>query len=387
MDALAHKALLGLLRAADRIEAGTTTRKPSLTTRQLAPYRELRSLKDKEAFEDVLKHAEAVGAIRLTRPRFHPDGAIERVDLVDAKSLAAVLGDQTLAQRVEHAKRILRERTEAFPVLEEVLEKWGQLKHARRMKPEDAALWLDACEVVAYCREVVADGTLETAVRDASARLFRDSKRIEQLVAPLDVLLSGTLDGAARTAEAVLQELGLFREEQPARLAGNVVVRRERGAFVLDRPYGALPPSTVLGLGSIPSMVQTIENQTTFHVEARRRCDSDVLCIYTAGMPSPAWRRMYVTLLQDLPPGTPVQHWGDVDEGGFRIAAFLARAAAEAGKTLEPWNMHPDDVQSTQRRAASGRVVERMVAFAREAGWPHLADAITLARFVAEQEG
>ena len=111
-------------------------------------------------------------------------------------------------------------------------------------------------------------------------------------------MLSGTLEDAARTTDPVLQELGLFREEQPARLAGNVLVRRERGAFVLDRPYGALPPSTAIGLGSVPSMVLTIENQTTtFHVEARRRCDSDALLIYSAGMPSPAWRRMYVTLL------------------------------------------------------------------------------------------
>lgn len=387
MDPLARKVLLGLLRAANRSEAGTTTRKPSLTRLQLSPYRELRSLKDKETFEDVLKHAEAVGAIRLTKPKFQPDGLIERVELIDAQALAAVLGEETLAQQVEGAKQKLRDQTQAFPVLEEVLEEWGQLKRARRTKPEDADLWVDACRVIAYCREIVGRGTLETAVRDASARLFRNSKRIEQLTAPLDVLLSGTLDGAARTTDAVLQELGLFREEQPARLAGNVVVRRERGAFVLDRPYGALPPSTVIGLGSIPSIVLTIENQTTFHVEARRRCDSDALCIYTAGMPSPAWRRMYVTLLKDLPSEVPVRHWGDVDEGGFRIAAYLATAAAEAGKTLGPWNMHPDDVQSTQRRAASAHVVERMVAFALEAGWRDLAEAIALARFVAEQEG
>lgn len=137
----------------------------------------------------------------------------------------------------------------------------------------------------------------------------------------------------------------------------------------------------------MPSVVLIIANQTTFHVEARRRCDSDALLIYTAGMPSPAWRRMYLTLLKDLPSDVPVRHWGDVDEGGFRIAAYLAMAAAEAGKSLEPWNMHPDDVQSTQRRAASAHVFERMVALAQEAGWRDLADAIAMARFVAGQAG
>ena len=65
-----------------------------------------------------------------------------------------------------------------------------------------------------------------------------------------------------------MQELGLYREPQPARLAGNIVVRRERGAFPLDCPYGALPPSTVLGLGSMPSQVltQTVQRIYSFPV-------------------------------------------------------------------------------------------------------------------------
>lgn len=148
-------------------------------------------------------------------------------------------------------------------------------------------------------------------MRDASARLFKDSKRIEALVPCLDLLLAGSLEAGARPEAEVLQELGLYREQQPARLAGDVVVRRKRGAFPLDRPYCALPASTVLGLDSAPSRVLTIENLTTFHVWARENCDSDVLCIYTAGMPSPAWREMYAKLLGGVPAGTPVHVGAD----------------------------------------------------------------------------
>jgi len=180
---------------------------------------------------------------------------------------------------------------------------------------------------------------------------------------------------------------GLYREPQPARLAGNLVVRRERGAFPLDRPYGALPPSTVLGLGSMPSQLLTIENQTTFHAWARQHCDSDVLCLYTAGMPSPAWQAMYLRLLSELPVSTPVLHWGDVDEGGFRIAAFLSRCAAEAGRALLPWKMRPADVPESLRRAAPTRTVDRMVKYASDAGWNHIAHELAEAKLVAEQEG
>ena len=155
----------------------------------------------------------------------------------------------------------------------------------------------------------------------------------------------------------------------------------------MDRPYCALPPSTVLGLGSMPSQVLTIENQTTFHVWARHYCDSDMLCIYTAGMPSPAWRAMYVRLLSGLPVETPVFHWGDVDEGGFRIAAFLSRCAAEVGHNLLAWKMRPTDVPEALRRSAPARTVQRMVKYAGEAGWNDLAHELAEAKLVAEQEG
>jgi hypothetical protein len=387
MDPLARKALERLLKSADKHEAGVAVRRPALMGSALAGYHALRSLKEKEAFEAVMTYGQAEGAIKVQRPRHDPQGLIERVELVDVVKLAMLLGQVPHAARVKMAKQMLTEHLVAYPVLVDVLSGWEKLKTVRCTGPDDAAGWAMACDVVAYCRAQVVLGATETPVRDASARLFKDSKRIQSLVPRLDVLLTGNIGDDARPEVEVLQELGLHREQQPARLAGNVVIRRERGAFPLDRPYCALPPSTVLGCGSMPSQVLTIENQTTFHVWARQRCDSDVLCIYTAGMPSPAWRAMYLRLLSELPVATPVLHWGDVDEGGFRIAAFLSRCAAEAGHALRPWKMRPADVPESLRRAAPARTVERMVMYAGEAGWHDIAQELAEAKFVAEQEG
>lgn len=387
MDPLAKKALERLLRSADRQEAGVAVRQPALTASALADYRGLRSLKAKEEFEAVMQHAQAVGAIRVVRPKFESHGFIERVDLVDAEALAQVLGRETNTSRVDRARKSILARCSDFPALEDVLQRWETLKKARGTGPEAFGDWLAACDVIEDCRSKVNDGASEIPVRDASARLFKDSKRIEQLVPLIDALLCGSLDELARPVNEVLQELGLFREEQPVRMAGMVCVRRERGAFVLDRPYCALPPSTILGLGSQPTRVLTIENLTTFHVQARSVCDSNVLCIYTGGMPSPSWRRMYVDVLRDLSGDVLVHHWGDVDEGGYRIAAFISRAAAESGKQLLPWRMHPDEVPMPQRRDAPTHVVARMANYAREAGWPEVALAIERSKFFAEQEG
>lgn len=387
MDPLAKKALERLLKSADKHEAGVAVRRPALTGSALAGYHALRGLKEKEAFEAVMAYGQAEGAIMVQRPRHDPQGLIERVELADVVKLAILLGKVPHAALVQTAKQTLAAHLVAYPVLLDVLAGWEKLKKVRHTGPEDAPSWAMACDAISYCRAQAALGDTETPVRDASARLFKDSKRIESLVSRLDVLLADNIEDDARPEGEVLQELGLYREQQPARLAGNVVVRRGRGAFPLDRPYCALPPSTVLGFGSMPSQVLTIENQTTFHVWARQHCDSDVLCIYTAGMPSPAWRAMYLRLLSELPAATPVLHWGDVDEGGFRIAAFLSRCAAEAGHALLPLKMRPMDVPESLRRAAPARTVERMVMYAGEAGWHDIAQELAEAKLVAEQEG
>ncbi|KWO45434.1 hypothetical protein WT97_14520 [Burkholderia sp. MSMB1459WGS] len=387
MDPLARKALERLLQSADKYEAGAAVRRPALTDSALSEYRALRSLKAKEDFEAVMAYAQAEGAIMVRRPRGDPQGLIERIELIELAKLASILGKVPHAVRVRSARQVLASRLSEHSILNDILSSWERLKKVRGIGPDAAANWVMACDVIAYCRDQVALGATETPVRDASARLFKDSKRIESLVPCLDVLLAENIDDDARPDAEVLQELGLYREPQPARLAGNIVVRRERGAFPLDRPYGALPPSTVLGLGSTPSQVLTIENQTTFHVWARQHCDSDVLGLYTAGMPSPAWRAMYLRLLSELPASVPVLHWGDVDEGGFRIAAVLSRCAAEAGHALLPWKMSPSEVPVSLRRAAPQSTVDRMVKYAQETGWDGIAYELAEAKLVAEQEG
>lgn len=127
----------------------------------------------------------------------------------------------------------------------------------------------------------------------------------------------------------------------------------------------SLPDSstTVLGVDGALALVLTIENQTTFHSEAKRRADDDVLLIYTAGMPWPAERAMYERLLA----GTPVMHWGDVDEGGFLIAANVAEAARPAGHVLQRYRMSPAEIPEGRRRPVAGGQAERMRAFAAKA--------------------
>lgn len=388
MDTRARILLEKLLFAGQKHLAGVRSRSASLTDASLASYRKEKSLRAKEAFEDTMKAAQAEKAIDITwdrRPGY--DGFIARIDLHDVKRLAKFLGKIPYEDILEDAKRNLSGFKGKYPVLLEVIDRWVLLKRVRALGPESVHDLLDAITVIERIQDTDKTTAVSLPIREMSARLFKNSKRIEALSGPLDVLLSGSIESEIRDSAAVWQELGLFREEQPVRLAGNVLVERERVIAYLDAPYAGFPADTIKRLVDIPDMILTIENQTTFHSEARKRCNERVLLVYTAGMPSPAWRAMYVRLLKGVPSNVPVYHWGDIDEGGFRIAARLAQDANTAGHTLRPWKMHPKDIPEDQKRKATVNTLDRIRYFAVSAGWQNLGEEIAAAGFTVEQEG
>jgi Uncharacterized protein conserved in bacteria C-term(DUF2220) len=315
------------------------------------------------------------------------NGFIVRVDVLDKRRLAAFLGTVPLEDVMAQVRQKLGPLQGRFPVIEEVLQAWGKMRSVRGMGTESADDWIDAARAIGETRKMVERCELSAPIREVSARLFANSKRIEQLFVPTDVLLAGTTDAQPREAIEVWQELGLFREERPVRLAGAVVLEREGVTARLDMPYVGLPATTIRRAVSRPSLVMTIENQTTFHSEARRRCQEPVLLIFTAGMPSPVWRAMYGRLLQDLPVDVPLYHWGDIDEGGLRIAARLAQDARAIGRAIEPWRMHPNDVPAEDRRPATAGTLARMQRHAELAGWTDLGQALFEGGFTIEQEG
>lgn len=385
-SAIAKDLLAKLLDAGNKHAAGARTRAPALTATQLKPYRELRSWQYKQECDETFLAARDVGAVKLQRDKLNPnDGLLERIDLVDMQALARFLGSSTYADQLNQTIEQLEQLKSEFPVIQEMIERWSSMAKVRKLGPQDSGSWIDAAKIIRACA-ARSQEAIAAPVREFSARLFLDSKRIEALTPQLDILLSGSIEDSPRAAAQVWQELGLFREEHPVLLAGHVHIARDRSTSLIDAPYMGLPAATILRALSLVTEVITIENKTTFHSEAKRRQDDKVLLIYTAGMPSPAWRAMYRRLLESLPRTTPIYHWGDIDEGGFRIASTIAAVARVAGFSLQPYGMSPEDVPLKMRVRASARTLERIHHFACAAGWPELGQAMREAGFVAEQE-
>jgi hypothetical protein len=384
--AIARELLAKLLDSGNKHAAGARARAPALTAAQLKPYSELRSWQHKEECDETFLAARDAGAITLQRDRLNlQDGLIERIELVDMQALAKFLGRSTYADQLAQTVETLEPLKSEFPVIMEVIGCWSGMAKVRGLGPQNASAWVDAAKTIRACAARSQDA-VAAPLREFSARLFQDSKRIEALTSQLHVLLSGSLEIGPRATAQVWQELGLFREEHPVLLAGAVDIARDRSTGLIDAPYIGLPAATIQGVGSRVTEVMTIENKTTFHSEAKRRQSEQVLLIYTAGMPSPTWRAMYVRLLESLPLATPIHHWGDVDEGGFRIASTIAAAARTAGFALQPYAMSPDDVPFGVRVKASTRTLGRIQHFACAAGWSDLGQSLLDAGFVAEQE-
>lgn len=270
MEQLARSLLEKLLADAEKAAAGRRSRPPVLTRSNLADYHSCRVLNEKEAFETFMQAASAVRAINIVMgDRGTEEGFISRIELADSRLLANFLGKVPAADLLTNAKALLTPLSVRFPVLDDIFQRWTQLRTVRSFTAADAQDWVDAVRVIDFAKENNLPDSVSMPINEASGKLFKNTKRIRQLVAPIDVLLTGDVDTEIRPPDEVWSEIKLFREEHPVRMAGNVIVERERVTAHLDTPYAGLPASTIKRLASKPSLVMTIENQTTFHSEAR----------------------------------------------------------------------------------------------------------------------
>nr|WP_225561718.1 Wadjet anti-phage system protein JetD domain-containing protein [Rhodanobacter sp. DHB23] len=157
----------------------------------------------------------------------------------------------------------------------------------------------------------------------------------------------------------------------------------------LVRPYLGVPVESLHAVATTARCLLSIENLASFHDAAQANPAGDALLLYTGGMPSPAWRAAYARVLRALPPRLPVFHWGDIDEGGFRIAATLAGVARESGYRLRPWRMSPSELPSAAVGAAEipePGLLAGMLRWAERAGWPDVAAALARQPIRLEQE-
>ena len=220
-----------------------------------------------------------------------------------------------------------------------------------------------------------------------------DTKRIEYLSSLIDAVLQSDLSTPVREQEEVFSELGLIKYPQTVLISGNIDVVINGTTVQLPRPYLGLPPQSVSKF--VPraplSFVLTIENLESFHeFVATMPADASAIVLYTGGMPSPSWKRLYELLLKSVDTATLVLHWGDIDLGGFRIASHVAAASQKLSRTLHLHAMAAapiGEVNPSVRKMLSKAEISRIVAICVQWGWLPEAKKIEEFPYAVEQEG
>lgn len=383
----AQQALMRLLRSGERARSQAKSETVSLpvTAAKCPEYTELRTLSEIEIFDAEIALAVRAGAIAAERERFGEHPRLLRLQLVSLERLGAHLGVDLLSAQVVQAAAQLVDSVPTFPIMQDVLDAWARGRQVRGHGPEVARDIADAAKAVLACR---GDDTQERLLRRESVRIFRDSKRLEALSPWLDLLLTGELTASGLDNAQIWSALGLRREPQPVLVAGHGTAILPQTTIALCRPYLGLPVDAVRTIETQARYVLTIENLTSFHDAARAMPNGDVLLIYTGGMPSPAWRAFFARLLGSMPADCRLYHWGDIDEGGFRIAAQLAMVANADGRRLSPWLMSPQDfdIDALDAEAPSAACLKKMTYWADKAGWQQIASALQQTPIRIEQE-
>ncbi|MEN1970905.1 Wadjet anti-phage system protein JetD domain-containing protein [Luteimonas sp. MJ204] len=388
---LARGTLERLLRKGERARLrgdATAASLPMKTAASAKDYLALGTLAEREAFHAGVAMAERAGAVSVERDRHRGDGErLLRITVADLAALAAHLGVPLLEARVAAAETLLQPWLAHFPILDAVLQAWRTDRTLRGHGPEAAAALADAARAAAALQDAPGG---ERILRRESVRLFGDSKRLERLTPWLELLVTGETAATGLAREEVWSALGLRREPQPLLLAGDGRVDLAGTVLPLVRPYLGVPVDSLRRLDTGAGWLLTIENLASFHDAASDPASAQGLLLYTGGMPSPAWRRAYRRIIDALPATTALYHWGDIDEGGFRIAAVLAEVVRDAGRVLQPWRMSMATLRQSLDDPARGRptpsTLAAMQRWARRAGWDDVAADLARQPLQLEQE-
>ncbi|MFZ3001885.1 MAG: Wadjet anti-phage system protein JetD domain-containing protein [Undibacterium umbellatum] len=394
MTSVTDLALRRLLERAENAYGKEQKRKVNLlfTVASFKHYLNIPTWAEKSVCHGELQLAENVGAILIVwNVRAGPGNQIDAIELADADVLADHIKKVPRWRAVQNASATLSTYVSIFPVLADVIENWSQGKRPNSTGAEDAADWGMAAQVIVNCR---AAGTIDVPIRRISTALLFNSKKLEELIPLLDALLQGELYLEPREDNDVLNEIGIIKYPPTLLVSGQILISLKNGeSFSPCHPYIGLAPEEIVSVTydeSRSPILMTVENLTTFHELSRLRKEHPgIVVLYTGGMPSPSFKRVYSEFLASLSGQSVVYHWGDCDLGGFRIADHLAQCCILKGQTLLLHQMAPMTSPETRPylRQLVSTDLKAIAKICQRHGWIDELKAIEECRVAIEQEG
>jgi Wadjet anti plasmid transformation system JetA-like protein len=311
--------ILGIL--LDRVErVPDRTRQPA----ERAPA-DFPSAAERAAFDRLLADAERQGAISVVKGRGEARHLTERIRLRDAVRLYEFLGRIPALERARAAVSRLRasaapKHTDAAKARDSIIEGWlrGERPFSINLEQTDQAI-----EFITALDAVLARDPMDRRdLRTYSGQATGNTKLLERYASRIINFLKqiGKLDADLSDNEA-MASLGLEKFSQPVLMAGPVRLADVDFASLV---YVGIPPEQAPAIEpavAIRSIV-TVENFASFNRHVREALQANDVAVYTGGFPSRAVAASLVAISR-WPGITHIHHWGDIDEGGLRIALYL----------------------------------------------------------------
>jgi len=298
---------------------------------------------EREALRASLEEAESQGAIAIDRGKGYEAKVLKRLILVDGEKLAGFLGVPLAARQAKNATETLESIvTGHYPWIgewvQELLDRWSRNKPLNNLAPGDC----ETARLLVLALEAVAAGRQENLdLRTFSIRVLGNSKAMEGLLSKFAAVWKRHHPSDLNTEE-LAETLGLVKFPSPLLIKGPVVLQLATRKVDCQgvEPFIGLAPQSILDIktDSLPDYVLTIENLASFNRHAGEIADSG-LAIYTAGFPAPGIGEFLRKLDTCLPEDIPFYHWGDLDEGGLKIFAYVQTFLR---RTLQPHLMTAD---------------------------------------------
>lgn len=342
------------------------------TQASMSEYYRLERFADREDYHARLQTFVGMGAVSAEWDRSAGErGQLARVTIVNPAAAADLLRcDLPWDIALKAIRSFKSVAGEGRPVIDRIIDGWRHGKSPGGVAAENAGQFIDALLVIDTAQRLGGEEK-DLVLRRLSAHLFGDSKRIESLARQIAFLVG---EPEAADGEDIFARLGLVKYPQPMLLSGpaSCCVRAGDQTVPFVQPYLGLRPDIIesLQVGNTPiKRLVTIENLASFNEAAQDLTNpKDLLLIYVAGNPTPSLLAAYGRILKSVKP-EEVLHWGDIDVGGFRIAARLAERALEVGYRLELWHMNPAESATTKLDKASGDKIDRVVTICEKYGW------------------
>ncbi len=331
-----------LQKLVDKHDKGTVAR-ISANEKSLVEYQDNPTPGFSLKFENIVSDYEREGLIKVIR--YKNSAGIKSILLTDYELATTLLGHKPLSEKITDALALLSVELKDVEFFEQILDR------AEYQWSKDVGYFgcsvLEPEKLIEIIRSGVAVLNRKSEpqtidYRHFSATYLSHSKRLYDIKGKVVEFLkqfdSEKLEGLS--VDEVLAFYGVVQLNHPVYISGEISLLSDTKE--LDASFGGgvgIWPKFVTSVKPINPVrtLTTIENQATYEKYIQTSHPDEVV-LFTSGIPSPGFKFLYKKILKSCKP-VIVQHWSDIDIGGFTILRMLESAA---GQSIKAFNMNPE---------------------------------------------